>query len=795
MVAINPSTREKKRACPALLPELVFSVHMDSARDDGHSNKLDRVNGVPNNWEKVRVHIEQPSTGRFFVVGYREYLFLSLLDGETSFAHTLASVAQKLGAHSLKEDQAQQLVRWAQDNLLLRNEQVDRPIDSKTSGSAKKRKWERATWNPIWIKLPLTNPDRFLTLAHQLLRWLFQPWLLCLSIVLLVYACFQLIANVDSFVSDSSGILNPNNWIWMAFSWLLLKCLHEFAHGLVCKHFGGEVREVGVLMVLFAPIAYCDVNSSWSFPSRLQRMAVAAAGIWAELLVSAVCVLLWQSTDAAFARQILVNTIIMASLSTLLFNANPLMRFDGYYLLADLLGRPNLYSLASARATRLCRWAFFGHDRTANSWEDTRHPVLLTAYGFACAIWKLGVGIALLVAAFALFGQLGLTFVVATAAVATWQFLYKCVWSEVSRAARSRPAVLLRFTLVCTILFAGTGFLWFFCPSPVQQTSPCIVTFQEATQLHAETNGFVSEILVQSGDHISQGQPLLRLESFELAADIAQVQAELRAEMASERLASQKNLASATQVAWRNQQALRSRLADLLRQEEALVVTSPREGLILNSQLEQLPGQFVKRGDWIALIAPVNGKEIHLSLRTEDQGFANDNIGREILVRLGSRRPFSAKLKQVAPTASLEIRNVALSATNGGPLAVQSVDSLGADGPNSKYELVEPRFHAVATIDPYQASRLFSGERGYAMLGRNGWTAGQWLFFGGRDWIQRKLREAQAVNPQRLRRLLSKAKILSVKSHDREALLLINFQRAVGNLWHNQLAIGNLEIV
>ena len=159
----------------------------------------------------------------------------------------------------------------------------------------------------------------------------------CLGAVGVLYVDWQ------RFSAGSAGILAPGNWWSLAAAWFVLKLGHEISHAAVCKKYGGTVREMGLIFILFAPVAYVDVTSCWRFSSKWHRIHTAAAGMYAELFLAALAVFGW-SAESAVVQHLLHNVVFMASLTTILFNANPLMRFDGYYLLTDLVDVPNLYS-------------------------------------------------------------------------------------------------------------------------------------------------------------------------------------------------------------------------------------------------------------------------------------------------------------------------------------------------------------------------------------------------------------------------------------------------------------------
>ncbi|MFM8557817.1 MAG: peptidase M50, partial [Betaproteobacteria bacterium] len=193
------------------------------------------------------------------------------------------------------------------------------------------------------IKIPLIDPDRMLAAAMPLIRVLFGPIGAVLYLALLAVAGKALIDSADSLFSQSAGLLAPGNLPLLYVGFIIAKVVHEFGHAAVCKRYGGEVHKMGVMLLIFAPMPYVDATSSWGFRSRGERMLTGAAGVIAELGVAAVAALLWAHTAPGAVNAIAYNVIFVASVSSLLFNLNPLLRFDGYHMLVDFLDVPNLF--------------------------------------------------------------------------------------------------------------------------------------------------------------------------------------------------------------------------------------------------------------------------------------------------------------------------------------------------------------------------------------------------------------------------------------------------------------------
>ena len=195
-----------------------------------------------------------------------------------------------------------------------------------------------------------------------------KPWLgWCFSFPALVgwcvvigWALCDLAIHSQRLSESTSGVLAVGNWLWLGVAWVGLKVLHECGHAVACKRLGGEVREAGVIFVLLAPLAYVDVTSTWRLRSKWARIQVAAAGMYVELFVAALATLVWARTPTSVLNQVCLNVMTTAGVMTVLFNANPLMRFDGYYIVSDLLELPNLYTQGQQYVAYLCRWLFFG---------------------------------------------------------------------------------------------------------------------------------------------------------------------------------------------------------------------------------------------------------------------------------------------------------------------------------------------------------------------------------------------------------------------------------------------------
>ena len=224
-------------------------------------------------------HIEVSTTSEYYRIGYPEYVFISLLNGRTSFAEALAVASQKQGAGSLNQFQAMAAYSWLLDNGLASFSDTDATASGAASTvrhtCSAERWWKKM--NPLWLKIPLGRPEGFLRALQPTFGWIFSPPAFVLSLVLMIAAVVMLLHHWQRFSDDSASVVAVENWVWLLAAWIGLKCVHETAHGLVCLRYGGDIRETGFVLAVFTTLSYVDASSIFSFPSRWHRIHPAPA--------------------------------------------------------------------------------------------------------------------------------------------------------------------------------------------------------------------------------------------------------------------------------------------------------------------------------------------------------------------------------------------------------------------------------------------------------------------------------------------------------------------------------------
>ncbi len=689
-------------------------------------------------------HLEVTTTSEYFRIGYPEYVFVSLLDGNTSFSHALAISSQQLKSSALNQHQALTVYSWLLDNGL------SSFSDSDTSASGASTVTHTVTrpgailkkLNPLWLKIPLGRPEAFLRALNPFCGWVFSGAAVLPGLFLMLAAGLMLRAHWEQFSAASANVISRDNWLWLLGAWIGLKFAHELGHALVCRRYGGSIRETGIILAFFTPMAYVDASSSWSFRSRWQRIHTAVAGVQVELLFASLAMIAWIWCDSLLIRHLLQNMIVMASVSTLVFNLNPLMKFDGYYVLSDLLQIPNLSSQANGVVRSACHSWLFGGSGGAPLIVGSRRWILLL-YGVASFLWRIIISVSLLIAASVLFHGAGL--VLAALGVVCW--FGRPMWNMLRglrQLGLQHPERLIRAVLVSLMFAAVTAGGLFGLPAPVMTTAPGIVDYADGEVVRATTAGFVEAVHVHDGQAVSAGDLLISLRNEEVTSEYASLQKKHVQETLRLQTASRDHDGGAANVASGNLESLKKQLGECQQRVAGLTLRAGRDGRVVGRELPRLTGTFAKTGAELLTIGLEHEKELQVSIGQADLSASLTLIGQPLRVRIGTHPAVTGILDRVNPQATRAIPHPALAAVNDGPLPVVDNEARRTETADSAQQLTEHRFTAVVRFSAEDAIQLRAGERGSASLGLQRASLGVNLWRSVHRWLNDRLAERQA---------------------------------------------------
>jgi putative peptide zinc metalloprotease protein len=458
------------------------------------------------------------------------------------------------------------------------------------------RRWALSWTTLLAIRFRGVDPDAFLTAAHRRLSWLFSPATLLAALVVVLYAASLVMGHFDEFrqrLPELSALLDARNLPWLLIAIGAVKVLHELGHALACKHLGGEVRELGLMLLVFAPCLYCDVSDAWRLKSKWQRIAVSAAGMLAEILLAALAAIVWWHAQPGVTQLVAMNTMIVCTIGTLMVNGNPLLRYDGYYILSDLVETPNLWRRSREVLRRFATCWLLGEPRADDDpLVPLRHRTWLAAYAAASKCYLAVVCVAIVWGLVELLYPLhleilayavGLT-VLGSALVGPSSGLLRLVHNPIRRAELRTG----RLALVTSIGLAGSVAVLAF-PVNYYVRAPLVLMPDDAARIYATVDGTLESILT-AGSRVERGATIGRLDNMEVKREVARIEGEWR--LRTMRVAHLESLRGFDSYASDQLPAARAarddakrRLVDRQRDAARLKLTAPADGVVMTAPM------------------------------------------------------------------------------------------------------------------------------------------------------------------------------------------------------------------
>ena len=651
--------------------------------------------------------LHDESAGRFLRFNTQAYELLGRLDGDLTVQEILDQANEGREQDALTPDDVMQILAQLHAAEVLRG---GLPVSAQEVlhryQQSQRFHRRRALRNPLALRIPFFDPDNLLTALTPLARPLFSWFGLSLWLAVVGFAVLLALANLGELTAAvGAKTLDPAQVLafWMLFP--LIKALHELGHGLAVKVWGGEVHETGITLLVFMPVPYVDASAAWVFRDKRRRALVGAAGILVELFLAAVGLLVWVLAEPGVVREAALNVALIGGVSTLLFNGNPLLRFDGYYVTEDLLEIPNL-------ASRATRYYLYLIQRYALGLVDARSPVTahgerawFAVYGLAAPVYRLFVLVGI---AFYLAGE----FLVVGVVLASWAVLMQLVrplYRAVSFLVASPRLAAHRvrgFAIAAAVIAFGAVIL--LAPAPLVTRAQGVVWLEQQSQVFSASDGFVIETLVPSGSEVRHGDLLLRLEDLELKARYQSLRArlrELKTQQASERLSNRVRAA----IVGEDIEAGNAELAELERRLAALDVTSPGDGRFVFHHPHQMQGRFVRHGDVLGYLIEPKRQIVRAVVRQDRIGLLRSReTAVEVVLsdRLGA--PVPATILREVPAGSDRLPSRALGAAGGGGIAVDMRDESGRTAAEHLFQ--------VDLALPQQGKPAGIGSRAYVRL-------------------------------------------------------------------------------
>jgi len=682
------------------------------------------------------VVVEDKLNSKFFRLGYLESQVLSLMDGDRSISQANQMLGEINGFQSLPTSKLKELFDWLVRNNLV--ETGSAPHVDRFDKTARTKRRQRITqwFNPFFFRLPLFRPDAFLSRLLPFFGWMFSRWGLALWLVMMLIAGYELLGNWAQFKASSSGILSGYRWLWLAAAGVFLKVIHECGHGLACKRFGAQVREAGIVLMCFMPLAFIDVTSCWRLPNKWHRITISLGGMLAELLVAALAIIVWSRNPNSMLGDFCYNIAVMASFMTIVFNANPLMRFDGYYVLSDLFATPNMYQRAAQLVGKAVR-EFLLNLSAPRSIRWNLPTIALFLYGIATFVWRILICLGLVLLASFMFHGAGIVFAVAGLVLWTIKPITSTVrwlmkWKQFTSIRPLRAGIAVSVLLLCCI---GIGM---FLSRPATISAPGVVEFSPLTVIRASSDGFLSKIYVADGETVKAGQLIAELQNDELDVRLQRLQHELAQSQIQAMDYRHKNEFALAQAEDTNENSLREQILELEQKKSNLLVFAPLSGCIVRHGWDNLLGTHLAEGDEIVVLGDPDRKELRVSIDQADVVGLLGQVKLSAKAYLAGHKPIDVEIARIEPQASLMPLHASLCAGYGGSLSVK-MRSAGQGPDQQKIELISPRFAAVSPLSPEISSQLLTGQRVIIRSQATEKTLAVKYYESCRSWLRHKI--------------------------------------------------------
>ncbi len=660
--------------------------------------------------------VKEPVGLNYFRFQDEEYAILQMLDGRTSLDEIKQRFEAEFPPQKITLEELQQFL-----GMLHRSGLVTAGVGGQGHQLRKRRDERRrkeilaAASNILCIRFKGFDPERLLNRMYPYFRWAFAPLTVVLCCLLVVSALTLVLVEWDVFQSKLPGFyqfFSPSNALLLALTLGLVKICHEFGHGLSCKHFGGECHEIGIMILVLTPCMYCNVSDSWMLPNKWHRAAIGAAGMYVEIVIASICTFVWWFSEPGLMNHLCLNTMFIASVSTLLFNANPLLRYDGYYILADVTEIPNLRQKATTILSQKLGQLCLGLEPPEDPFLPERNQIFFAMYSVAAAAYRWFILASILWFLYQVFkpyrleviGQgiiaMSLYGLVAMPLYKAGKFFY--VPGRIDKVKKPRMYASLG---VLVLLVAGVIFI----PLPHSVTCTLEVQPRDALPVYVDVSdgGRLEEINVNPGDRVTKGQQIAQLANVDVDLEIAQLtgeQDQYRMQLASLRRQRHRDRQAHAEIPGITEalQAVTRQLEQKQRDQARLRLVAPVAGTVLpppetgrqetaDGQLPAwsgtplMPENIGAQLDESVLFCQIGDPKLLEAILVIDQADRNFVcVGQEVEIKL-DQLPYDTLHSQITSIAEseLEISPRSLSTKAGGELPTITDPTTGAERPQS----------------------------------------------------------------------------------------------------------------
>jgi len=664
--------------------------------------------------------LRDDSSGRHHRFNEAAYNFIKLINGKRTVNEIWEMMQESLGDDAPTQEEVIQLLgqlHYADHLLSELTPDVEELIDRRSN--ERKKLFISKVGNPLAIRIPLVDPDKLLTRWMPMVRPLFTKTAAVIGLIIMLFALLEMTRHWTMLSNHAmEHALSPYNLLIIWFVYPLVKGIHELGHGFAVKKWGGEVHELGIMLLVLMPVPYVDASAASSFRSKRRRMIVGAAGIVVELLLASIALLLWLNVQQGIVSDVLFNIMLIGGVSTLLFNGNPLLRFDGYYVFADAIEIPGLGKRANRYYIYLIQRYLFDVKGIKSPVTADGESYWFVIYGAAAFVYKIMIMVMITLFIAGKYFFIGI-------ALAFWAIFMQLVVPVLKVIAYllKSPALSQRRERALSVSIGTIAIvvsMLFLIPVPLNTMAEGVVWMPEHSYVRAGSNGFIQDILVKDGEYVKKNtklivsyDPLMQAQLKLLKANKKELTVKYDALMQEDIVESEITLEEIN--------LLDGKIQRLKEQISEMTITSPVDGVFIIPESKDLNGHYLKQGDPIAYVIDFNDVSVRAVVPQNSIGLVRKHtLGVEIRLEGMLQERISSLIEREIPAATYRLPSKALAQDGGGKIQTDPFDK---DGVKTK-----DQYFQFDLAFPSSVNSLHIGKRVYVRF-THGYEPMAWQWY------------------------------------------------------------------
>jgi putative peptide zinc metalloprotease protein len=585
--------------------------------------------------------IKDPVSLEYYQLRPEQYEMMSLLDGVRSSHEIRILLQQQFPTLRIGFPDIQQLILDLHRKGLIISNRTGQGLQLLKRERERRQKQRLSALKSIlYIKLPGFNPEPVFNHLYPLVKWMFSPIFMAGAFMLIVSSWILLGVQFEEFqrrIPEFQQFFGFSNVLLLWLTMGMAKVIHELAHGLSCRRFNKECHEIGIAFLVFSPCLYCDVSDSWMLPNKWKRILIASAGMFAEVFLSALALLAWWMTEPGLLHHLCLNVFFVSTLTTILFNANPLLRYDGYYILADMLEIPNLRSKADTLLRHTFARLCLGIELPKEPFMPQRRRLFFAMYSLLSALYRWFLVFAITLFLYHMLKPYGLQVLGVALGITSGVAILGTIFFNLYKVItmpRTKPIRIMPIAVTVLLLF-GIGYCALRVPLPQWVHSPCYVEPLGIRHIYTTAAGTLESVHVRPGQRVQRGDVLIRQVDFiqldrlwelKTAHDVQEIDVEM---------ARARNNKAESKLATEILNGLRKQITDYEQRLKKLTIVAPCDGIVIEAPAIRKSGDTANRDhlrSWEGTPLDERNLGSYLSSRTHLLSIAPDTSYEAILI-------------------------------------------------------------------------------------------------------------------------------------------------------------------